>query len=147
MVTPVVPMSISPPVDWNGTASFAAPPGTAGGNDTGQSIAQPAEADRQAFASLMQSPASSVARLEPGSKVAAPSMLEKFAATQNADMRELLQSTRDLVKAAPNLSMSEVMAFGNEMTMNIAVTTTQYNVAGNFAKSASKGVETLMRNQ
>jgi hypothetical protein len=147
MVTPVVSMPVSPPVDWNGTASFGAPPGAAGTNGMNQAFGQPLEADRQAFAALMQAPASSVARLEPGSKVAAPSMLEKFAATQNADMRELLQSTRDLVKAAPNLSMSEVMAFGNELTMNIAVTTTQYNVAGNFAKSASKGVETLMRNQ
>lgn len=143
MVTPVAPMTVSPPMDWSSLGAFSAPPGQAGGS-TGNMAT---EADRQAFASLMQAPSSNVARLEPGTRISAPSMVEKFAASQNADMRDLLQSSRDLLKAAPNLTMGEMMAFGNEMTLNLAVTTTQYQVAGNCAKSASKGVETLMRNQ
>lgn len=138
MVMPVAPMVISSGIDWS---SMAQQPGS------GVPAQQPTEADRHDFAALMQNPSPNAARLEPGAAVTAPSMIEHFAATQNADMRELMQSTRDLVKAAPSMSMSEVMAYGNEMTMNIAVTTTQYNVAGNLAKSASKGVDTLMRNQ
>ncbi len=144
---------------------------------------QASEADKNSFASMMQSPSThNVARFEPATHVSSPSMVEKFAATQNAamkaqkaheaatalafadyktttdaklavaakeiaDMRELLQSTRDLVKAAPHLSMNEMAAFGHEMTLNFAITTTQFNVASNIGKTASKGVDTLMRNQ
>ena len=111
---------------------------------------QASDAERNAFSSLMQSPGHrTIAKLDPASPpgTPVPSLIEKFAVTQNADMRDLLQSARDLVKAAPKMSFSEITAFGNEMTMSLAVTTTQFNVAGNLGKSASKGVETLMRNQ
>lgn len=143
MVMSVQPMTVTPVVDWqNVTASTGAVT-----HASPQTAQPPTENDRHAFAELMGAPASTAAKLEPGAAFSVPSMIEQFAATQNADMRELLQSTRDLVKAAPNLSLSEMMAFGNETTMKIAVTTTQYSAAGNLAKSASKGVETLMRNQ
>lgn len=143
MLSPVTSMVAPGAADWSRQVAAPSP----AMSDAGLA-SQTGEADRQAFASLMQSPSQqNVARLDPGHRGAVPSMIEQFAATQNADMRELLQSTRDLIKAAPHLSMSEMMAFGNEITMNIAVTTTQFNAAGNFGKSASKGVETLMRNQ
>lgn len=143
MVMSVQPMVVTPVMDLH-AASPTTAPDTRNAPDSFQ---QPAESDRDAFAALMRTPSSTAARLEPGAPMSMPSMIEQFAATQNSDMRELLQSTRDLVKAAPNLSLSEMMAFGNETTMKVAVTTTQYNVAGNLSKSASKGVETLMRNQ
>lgn len=117
-------------------------------SDDANSITQSQEADKVEFSALMSSNANgTVLKIDPVSSTGAPSMIEKFAATQNADMRDLLQSGRDMLQMAPHMSMAEVVAFGNEMTMKIAITTTQFNVAGNFGKSAGKGIETLMRNQ
>jgi hypothetical protein len=141
MIAPISDQTTVSDRGWHPSDEAMAPPDV----DTGR---QNQDADKEAFSALMaSSPGGTVLKLDPVSRTGAPSMIEQFAATQNADMRDLLQSGRDMLQMAPHMSMAEVVAFGNEMTMKIAITTTQFNVAGNFGKSAGKGIETLMRNQ
>ena len=105
-------------------------------------------AGKQDFAAMMRSPSiDNVASLAPGMPGVAPSMLERFAATQKGNMQQLFESSRDLMKASPSMSMAEIMAHGNEFTMNMALTTTQFTLATTVGKSAGKGIDTLMKNQ
>lgn len=104
--------------------------------------------DASLFASMMQSKdISNVAQLSAPSGATGPSMIEKLAAGQVADLRDLVQSTRDLVRASPTMSMVEMVAAGGEMTLKMTLTTTQFSIAAAIGKSAGSGFQTLMKNQ
>lgn len=108
----------------------------------------PSASDASLFASMMQSKdVSNVAQLSKPSAASGPSMIEKLAIGQVADLRDLVQSTRDLVAASPNMSMVEMISAGNEMTLKMTVTTTQFSIASAIGKSAGSGFQTLMKNQ
>lgn len=108
----------------------------------------PSASDASLFASMMQSKdVSNVAQLSKPSSASGPSMIEKLAIGQVADMRDLVQSTRDLLRDMPNMSMAEMVAAGSEMTLKMTMTTTQFSMASAIGKSAGSGFQTLMKNQ
>ena len=74
-------------------------------------------------------------------------MIEKLAIRQVEDMKDMVQSNRDLLNAAPGMSMAEIVAAGNEMTLKMTMTTTQFSIAAAIGKSAGSGFQTLMKNQ
>jgi hypothetical protein len=112
---------------------------------------KPSAQDAASFASLMQSPdVSNVAQLTPVShadKTGGPSIIEKIATVQTENMRDLFQSSRDFISAVPHMSMAEVMSTGSDMSLKIAVSSTQFTIATAVGKSASGAVSTLMKNQ
>ena len=115
------------------------------GIDTGS---VPSASDASLFASMMQSKdISNVAQLSAPASATGPSMIEKLAVGQVADLRDLVQSTRDLVSASPTMSMVEMVAAGGEMTLKMTMTTTQFSIAAAIGKSAGSGFQTLMKNQ
>lgn len=104
--------------------------------------------DASLFASMMQSKdVSNVAQLSAPSTATGPSMIEKLAIGQVADLRDLVQSTRDLVSASPTMSMAEMVAAGGEMTLKMTITTTEFSIASAIGKSAGSAFQTLMKNQ
>ena len=104
--------------------------------------------DAALFSSMMNSrDYSSVVKLAPSSSSTAPSIVERLASTQNAELRDVFQSTREITQIAPYLTTSEMVGVGNEMSLKIALTTMQFTVAASFGKSASTSVQTLMKNQ
>ena len=106
------------------------------------------DADKLAFAEMMRAPdVQTVASLLPASQVQPPSLLEQMARTQNLEINDVFQASRDIMKMAPHMSMTEMAAYGSEVTMNMTIATTQFSLAASFGKSAGKGVDTLMRNQ
>lgn len=112
------------------------------------SAAAPSNSDASLFASMMQSKdVSNVAQLSKPSDTSSPSMIEKLAIRQVEDMKDMVQSNRDLLNAAPGMSMAEIVAAGNEMTLKMTMTTTQFSIAAAIGKSAGSGFQTLMKNQ
>lgn len=108
----------------------------------------PNASDASLFASMMQSKdVSNVAQLSKPSIASGPSMIEKLAVGHVADMRDLVQSSRDLIKDMPNMSMAEMVVAGSEMTLKMTMTTTQFSMASAIGKSAGSGFQTLMKNQ
>lgn len=112
---------------------------------------KPSAHDAASFASLMQSPdVSNIAQLTPAShaeKAGGPSIIEKIATNQSDNMRDLFQSSRDFISAVPHMSMAEVVSTGSDMSLKIAVSSTQFTIASSVGKSASGAVSTLMKNQ
>lgn len=112
---------------------------------------KPSAHDAASFASLMNSPdVSNVAQLTPAShadKAGGPSIIEKIATNQTDNMRNLFQSSRDFISAVPHMSMAEVVSTGSDMTLKIAMSSTQFTIASSVGKSASGAVSTLMKNQ
>ena len=104
--------------------------------------------DAALFSAMMKSDDfSSVVRLAPASANSSPSIIERIASTQNAELRDVFQSTREMMQAAPHMTTSELVSVGNEMSLKVALTTMQFTVAASFGKSASTAVQTLMKNQ
>lgn len=104
--------------------------------------------DAALFSAMMKSDDfSSVVRLAPASANSSPSIIERIASTQNAELRDVFQSTREMMQAAPYMTTSEMVSVGNEMSLKVALTTMQFTVAASFGKSASTAVQTLMKNQ
>lgn len=134
-----VSASVSPEVR---PMEAAAPQFEAGGMNAKQND------DAALFSSMMKSQDfSSVLKLTPASGSSAPSIVEKLASTQNAQLQDVFQSTREMVHAAPYMTTSEMVSAGNEMSLKIAMTTMQFTVAASFGKSSSTAVQTLMKNQ
>ena len=105
-------------------------------------------ADQETFAAMMRTPeVQTVASLMPAAQVPPPSLLEQMARIQNGEMRDVYQSSKDLLHLAPNMSMAEMTAYSNEVNMHMTIATMQFSLAATFGKSAGKGVDTLMRNQ
>lgn len=112
------------------------------------SVSIPSALDASLFASMMQSTdVSNVAQMSKASSASGPSMIEQLASGHITDLRDLVQSTRDLVSASPNLSMAEIVAAGSEVTLKMTITSTQFSIASAVGKSAANGFQTLMKNQ
>lgn len=108
----------------------------------------PSEVDKQDFASMMKGFGADPAMQAGGAqKPHDVSFLEKFASVQHANMQNMMQSSRDMVRAAPGMKLEELAMASIEFKLNLAVTTTQFQIATSVGKSAGKGVDTLMRNQ
>lgn len=111
-----------------------------------QSADRPHDSDQ--FAALMQPHTLLRAQnINPQLSALKTSLLEKLSGRQVADMRDLFQSSKELVSMSPNLSMSEIAAAGNEMTLKIAMTSTQFTISAAVSKSGSSAIQTLMKNQ
>ncbi|MES2831673.1 MAG: hypothetical protein V4695_06750 [Pseudomonadota bacterium] len=115
----------------------------------GASAAKPVpEADKQDFASMMKGfGGNSLPDANAKPHAHEPSILEKFATVQHDNMKNMMQSSRDMVRAAPNMKLDELAMASIEFKLNMSVTTMQFQVATSVGKSAGKGVDTLMRNQ
>lgn len=138
-----IPVSgLTPPVGLSGSATGA--PMSPGAN----SSKPVSEIDKQDFASMMKGfGADPVSQANAKQQAHEPSMLEKFASVQHDNMKNMFQSSRDMVKAAPGMKLEELAMASIEFKLNMSVTTMQFQVATSVGKSAGKGVDTLMRNQ
>ncbi len=106
------------------------------------------EIDKQDFAALMKGTGNnSLPPLGLASQPAQPSFLESFATTQTTSMKQMFQTARDLSQNSQNMSMHELSMAGIDFKMNMAIVSTQFQLATGVGKSAGKGVDTLMRNQ
>lgn len=138
-----IPVSgIAPPINASDSLSKvpgSVPPGFGG---------SASQADKQDFASLMKgfgADPSTQSTLK--SKAHDPSFLEKFATVQKDNMQSLFQRSKDMLSAAPGMSLDELSMASVDFKINLAITTTQFQVATSVGKNAGKGVDTLMRNQ
>jgi len=141
-----IPVStISPPAN---TAANAVPNAAAAAPPASIPTAQPAsEIDKQDFAAMLRGVSAGPGGQATGAKPHEPSFLEHFASVQTANMKGVLQNSRDMLKQAPNMSLEEMVAFGADFKLNMTIATTQFQVATSVGKSAGKGIDTLMRNQ